>query len=308
MKRQATIVLAMAALLLTTIMTQAQPRTRASDMQTFVPAFWRTMPEVSPLCQTIVNEVMYATAGQLHTWDADSYAQVLMRTKGVLISEPVTTDREVISQLDWLECRDVVMWGLNNRQPTQQELPAIRQAKAKEVERRRLEAERKRRLEVGEQFADSCEAQGGSVGNWQSYLIGHVDQLECRGLEAAREREKTKQECLRGGGAWEKQKLYSYSKCRCLASDSSWNTTLKRCETYDERHERQAKRRCQEVQGTWDPSHERHGPCVTPKELRLDAWDKQQAGENERVRREREQARAEKQRKLEERRRQLNGG
>ena len=307
--RAAVVLIAASAILPTTATAQSQPRTRASDMRVFVPAFWQTMPEVSPLCRTIVDEVMYAIAGQLHAWEADAYNLVLRRSKVLLISEPVTTNREVISQLDWLECRELVLWGLDNRQPTQQELPGIRQAEAREAQRQHLEAERKRRLEAGKRFADSCEAQGGSVAKWNAYLSGRIDQPECRGLEAARERARKEQECLRGGGVWERaSRVTTRRKCKCAVVGSSWNPSLKRCETYDARHERQAKERCRSVQGTWDPSHKRHGPCITPKERRLDEWDRQQAEENERVRREREQAKAEKRRRLEERRRQLSGG
>ena len=316
--RAAVVLIAASAILPTTATAQSQPRTRASDMRVFVPAFWQTMPEVSPLCRTIVDEVMYAIAGQLHAWDADAYNLVLKRSKVLLISEPVTTNREVISQLDWLECRELVLWGLDNRQPTQHELPGIRQAEVREAERQRLEAEwkaeRKRRLETGKRFADSCEAQGGFVAKWNAYLSGRIDQPECRGLEAARERARKGQECVSGGGVWgNTSRTGIIYRCRCPGTNATWssnlwNTSLKRCETYDARHERQAKERCREAQGTWDPSHKRHGPCITPKERRLDEWDRQQAEENERVRREREQAKAEKRRKLEERRRQLSGG
>ena len=139
--RQAAVVFVALASLLTTALAHSQPKTRASGMREFTPAFWQTMPEVSPLCRTIMDELMYAIAGQLRTWDVGAYNNVILGVKKELISEPVSPNREVISQLNWLECRDLVLWGINNRQPTPQELPGIRAAEARRAEQQRLEAE-----------------------------------------------------------------------------------------------------------------------------------------------------------------------
>ena len=59
----------------------------------------------------------------------------------------MTPNREVISQLDWLECRDLVLWGIDNRKPTPQELPGIRQWEEHKAEIDRHEAEKRRKFE-----------------------------------------------------------------------------------------------------------------------------------------------------------------
>ena len=177
-----------------------------------------------------------------------------------------------MSNLEWAECRELILHGLSNRQITRQEA-------AGKAEQARIEAEQERRLREGKRFADSCEAQGGYVSKWQAYLDGRVDQPECRGLAAARERARKEQECLRGGGVWEPvSRTVSARKCRCAVAGSSWNPSLMRCETYEARNERQARERClSEAGATWDPSHKRHGPCVTPKERRQEKRDRELA-------------------------------
>ncbi|MDE0374055.1 MAG: hypothetical protein OXI73_16145 [Rhodospirillales bacterium] len=250
-----------------------------------------------------MNDTLQALAEQYIVMGADvPYHDVVGQVALTMSLTPMLNAPEIMSNLEWAECRELVLHGLRNRTLTRQEA-------ADKARQDRIKAEQERRLRVGKQFADSCEAQGGYVDKWSSYLSGHVDQPECKGLEAARERARKKQECLRGGGVWKRvSKTVGAHRCGCAVAGSTWNPSLKRCETYDARHERQARAHCREVQGTWDPSHKRYGPCITPKERRLEEWDRQQAEEGERVRRERERAKAEKRRKLEERRRQLSGG
>ena len=250
--------------------------TRAESMRAFSEAFWQTMPlQVSPACRRVVDDTMYAIAGQSIAWGTDIYYRVVEQTTVTLFLTPILNAPEVMSNLEWADCREQMLVGLRTRQLTPQE------AAGKE-EQDRLEAERKRRLSEAKQFSASCEAQGGSVDfvGHQKYIDGRTDELpECRGLEAARERARKEQECLRGGGVWERASLTAgYRVCRCAVAGSSWNPSLKRCETYDERHERQARERClSEAGATWDPSHKGHGPCVTPKERRQEKRDRELA-------------------------------
>ena len=268
MKRLAAAFLVAASVLLPATATA----TRLEEMRAFTDAFWRTMSvEVSQACRGVVGDVMHTIAGQSIGWGADVFYRVVEQTKVTLFLTPLLNAPEVMSNLEWADCREQMLIGLNTRQLTPQEA-------AGKAEQDRLEAERKRRLEEAKRFSDSCEAQGGYVDSVRhsTYIDGRDIQLECHGLEAARERARKKQECLRGGGAWEwASRTAGYKKCRCADVDSTWNTSLKRCETYDERYERRAKKRClSEVGATWDPSNESLGPCVTPKEKRVDERDR----------------------------------
>lgn len=127
-----------------------QPVTRADKMRAFVPEFWQTMPvQVSPLCRRIMDEFLYAVSSTV--WGVGSYVNVVARTKLELLRETTTTDPNVISHLDWIECRELLLWGIDNRQQTQMEMAAqakIDAAKAErnaKHERRRLEKEEKTR-------------------------------------------------------------------------------------------------------------------------------------------------------------------
>jgi len=156
MKRRTSAILLTASLLaVITTLAQAQPETRASGMREFTPAFWQTMPKVSPLCRAIVDESMYAIAGQLRDWKAYAYNDVVFNIQIMLKDEPVTTDRDVISQLDWLECRDLVLWGINNRKLTPQELAGLKAIEEEKVAAARREAEY-------EMQRESCESTTGS--------------------------------------------------------------------------------------------------------------------------------------------------
>ena len=305
MKREVAVVLiAVSVLIPATATAQSQTATRIEELRAFSDAFWQTMPvRVSSACHGIVNGTLQALAERHIVMGKDiPYHKVVEQITLTIGSTPRLNAPEIMSNLEWAECRELMIQGLGNRSLTHQEA-------ADKAEQDRIEAEQERRLETGKQFVASCEAQGGYVDNWSSYVSGRIDQLECKGLEIARERARKKQECLSGGGAWERMtRTSSVRKCRCdRASSSTWNPDLKRCETYAARSERQEKEFCRKMQGTWDPSHERLGPCITPKEKRLDEWDRQQAEEQERVKRERERIKAEKRRKPEEQR-QLNGG
>ena len=229
---------------------------------------------VSSVCRGIVNDTMHALAEQYIIMGADvAYHKVVEQMALTLGLTPILNAPEIMSNLEWAECRELVLRGLGNRQPTRQEA-------AGKAEQDRVEAERARRRQTARRFEESCKTQGGYVDSirYSKYIDGWDVQLECHGLEAARKRARKEQECLRGGGEWEWASLTAgYKECRC-AVGSSWNSSLKRCETYDARHERQAKERClSEAGATWDPSHKRHGPCVTPKERRQEKRDRELA-------------------------------
>ena len=130
----------------------ATPTTRASRMRAFVPEFWRTMPvEVSQLCRRIMDEMLYAVAGQLSKdkWETGSYYSVVLAARWELVRETTTTDPSIISYLDWMECRELLIWGIDNRQRTQKELAsrrAIEEQKAEQkAEAARIRAENKAR-------------------------------------------------------------------------------------------------------------------------------------------------------------------
>ena len=115
--------------------TSAAPPTRVERMDAFVPDFWRTMPAVSSLCRTIVTELLYIVAGRLsdEKWEVGSYHNVVQAAKKELIVETTSTHPEVISFRDWLECREVSLWGIDNRQ-TPQEQAALREIEAHNAE------------------------------------------------------------------------------------------------------------------------------------------------------------------------------
>ena len=184
MKRRAAIVLITAAALLpATAAAQSQTAARIAELRAFSGAFWQTMPvRVSSACRGVVNDMLQVFAEQYIVMGTDvAYHKVVEQAAITLSLTPRLNAPEVMSNLEWAECRELILHGLSNRQITQQEA-------AGKAEQARIKAEQERRLREGKRFADSCEAQGGHVSKWQAYLDGRVDQPECRGLAATRER------------------------------------------------------------------------------------------------------------------------
>ena len=186
MKRFAAVVLiAASALLPATAAAQSQTATRIAELRTFSGAFWQTMPRVSSACRGVVNETLHALAKQYIVMGADvPYHKVVEQVTLTISLTPVLNAPEVMSNLEWAECRELVFHGLGNRQLTRQEADG----KAKQD---RLEAERGRRKQTAGRFTDSCKAQGGYVDfiRVSKYIDGRTDQLKCEGVEAARKRQ-----------------------------------------------------------------------------------------------------------------------
>ena len=165
-------------------------------MREFTIDFWRTMPvEVSPRCSEIVNMAMYAIAGQIHQWEADAFVKVVQRTRAFLIRESVSTDPNVIPYLDWLECRDLMFWGLDNRQHTPQELTGLR-----EIEARKAKAER--------EWAEYKAKQKRDMEEFQDSL-----------RKSAAEGQRVVDQCRAGGGTWLRSKNRCYTQAE---SDRNW--------------------------------------------------------------------------------------
>ena len=161
----------------TTATAQSQTATRIAELRAFTGAFWQTMPvRVSSACRGVVSDVLQALAEQyIVRGSGVPYYGVVQQT-GIAISlTPILNAPDVMSNLDWAECRELVLRGLNDRQITPQEIPGLRQAEAEKAEQQRKRAafdERMRQRKAERERLDAeyreCRADGGSwdrVGN-----------------------------------------------------------------------------------------------------------------------------------------------
>ena len=204
MKRLAAVVLISAsALLPATAAAQSQTATRIAELRAFSGAFWQTMPvRVSSACRGVVNDILRALAEQYIVMGVDvPYHRVVAQT-GVAVSlTPVLDDPRVMSNLDWAECRELVLHGLGNRQLTHQETTAKaewerREAAAKAERQRKEEARRRKKAELDARWEAAkaeCDARAGILSNINNPTCSSRFSSAAEYQAYLREREREKQ-------------------------------------------------------------------------------------------------------------------
>ena len=218
--RVAVVLIAASAILPVMAAAQSKTATRIAELRAFTGLFWQTMPvRVSSACRGVVNDTLHTLAEQYIVRGSDvSYYGVVQQTRIAISLTQVLNDLSVMSNLEWAECRELVLLGLNDRQITRHEADAKaeqerREAVAKAEKQRKEEARRRKkaaedaRWEAAKAECDArmgilsnnrnptCSSRFSSTAEYQAYLREREREEQAR-TEQRREKERQNAEAL----------------------------------------------------------------------------------------------------------------